>query len=161
MNKLTLFALITIAFSLSNCRSFENEKLTKIDARWQLYKFNLMAGDSLCQVIPINDSILHNGKLYEYDLTLDTILSNNGAEVNYIFFFDNGIAPCHTYYTSIRRIEGSKDSIVLNLNERGHTVTTTLAFENEFAGYLSKIPVALMSDDLAKLAKDRGISLNE
>ncbi|MCG8328680.1 MAG: hypothetical protein MI974_13400 [Chitinophagales bacterium] len=123
------------------------------EALWQVYKFNLVEGDSFAVKNPFYIDSTHTEKsLSEFDLELD-ILEQKGDTTSFALFFKKGVSPVgHEYYCSVSFWGDEK----MEIGDRYLFTTQRDMYEPEFKEYLWKNKDKL-SPMLNCLAKERSI----
>lgn len=145
-----LFALAGIA-GLNSCGRSD---FTSLEAKWLLYKMNLLEGTTICQQVDSIDSIEFKS-LEEVRLEFSEKIVSNDT-VTFIYFFSNGVAPCHSYFHSVSVYSGS-DSVLINKYGRIAFTVHRDYLEEEFRASKLVSNYNSWSSDLLILASQRGI----
>lgn len=124
-------------------------------AKWELYKLNLLEGDSARQFSPsLEDINLVDRKLSEFDLVFEWH-KIKGDTISFFYQFENGIGPVHSYYCSYS-FWGNDSIVGINLLEKLGFYHQPLKMESEFHTYLRENK-EILSNWLIKAATERGV----
>lgn len=129
------------------------EQLFK-EAKWQIYKYNLLKTDSFAVKNPYYmDTIYSETSLSEFDLELFE-LEQRGDTTAFTLFFERGVSPLNTHYYYTASFWGDKDKV--ELSGRFGFIFNKQDYSNEFKNYLISNKEKL-SSDLKCLAIEREI----